>query len=42
MVIAIDGTAGSGKSTLARLLAERLGYADLDIGAMHSAWPFSP
>jgi len=36
-VIAIDGPAGSGKSTLARLLAERLGYAYLDTGAMYRA-----
>ena len=36
-VIAIDGPAGSGKSTLARLLAERLGFAYLDTGAMYRA-----
>jgi len=36
-VIAIDGPAGSGKSTLARLLAERLGVAYLDTGAMYRA-----
>jgi cytidylate kinase len=34
-VIAIDGPAGSGKSTVARLLAERLGMAYLDTGAMY-------
>jgi cytidylate kinase len=34
-VVAIDGPAGSGKSTLARLLAERLGFAYLDTGAMY-------
>ena len=39
-VIAIDGPAGSGKSTLARLLAERLGYAYLDTGAMYRAVAF--
>ncbi len=37
MIVAIDGPAGSGKSTLARLLAERLGYAYLDTGAMYRA-----
>jgi cytidylate kinase len=36
-VIAIDGPAGSGKSTLARRLAERLGWAHLDTGAMYRA-----
>lgn len=35
MVIAIDGPAGSGKSTTARRLAERLGFAYLDTGAMY-------
>lgn len=33
--IAIDGPAGTGKSTLARRLAERLGGAYLDTGAMY-------
>jgi cytidylate kinase len=37
LVIAIDGPAGSGKSTLARRLAERLGWAYLDSGAMYRA-----
>jgi len=37
MVVAIDGPAGSGKSTTARLLAERLGLAYLDTGAMYRA-----
>lgn len=36
-VIAIDGPAGSGKSTVARALAERLGWAFLDTGAMYRA-----
>lgn len=33
--MAIDGPAGAGKSTTARLLAERLGYALLDTGAIY-------
>ena len=37
LVVAIDGPAGSGKSTLARRLAERLGWAYLDSGAMYRA-----
>ncbi|MGA2036877.1 MAG: (d)CMP kinase [Acidimicrobiales bacterium] len=36
-VIAIDGPASSGKSTLARALAEHLGVARLDTGAMYRA-----
>lgn len=35
MLIAIDGPAGAGKSTVARALAERLGFAYLDSGAMY-------
>jgi cytidylate kinase len=34
-VIAIDGTAASGKSTFARELAQRLGYAYVNTGAMY-------
>lgn len=34
-VIAIDGPAGSGKSTTARAVAERLGLAHLDSGALY-------
>lgn len=34
-IIAIDGPAGSGKSTTARLVAEELGFAFLDSGAMY-------
>ncbi|MCH7760828.1 (d)CMP kinase [candidate division TA06 bacterium] len=37
MIIAIDGTAGSGKSTTAREVAQRLGFAYLDTGAMYRA-----
>jgi cytidylate kinase len=36
-VVTIDGPAGAGKGTVARLLAERLGYALLDTGAMYRA-----
>ena len=35
MVIAIDGPAASGKGTLARKIAERLGCAYLDTGALY-------
>ncbi|MCL1879916.1 MAG: (d)CMP kinase [Actinomycetia bacterium] len=37
MIIAIDGPAGSGKSTVAKLVAQRLGFAYLDTGAMYRA-----
>ncbi len=36
-VLAIDGPAGAGKSTVARLVADRLGIAFLDTGAMFRA-----
>ena len=36
-IIAIDGPGGSGKSTVARTLADRLGWAYLDTGAMYRA-----
>ncbi|HMD44906.1 MAG TPA: (d)CMP kinase [Acidimicrobiales bacterium] len=36
-VIAIDGPAGAGKSTVSAALAERLGLARLDTGAMYRA-----
>jgi CMP/dCMP kinase len=36
-LIAIDGPAGAGKSTVARALAQRLGLARLDTGAMYRA-----
>jgi CMP/dCMP kinase len=35
MLVAIDGPAGAGKSTVARALANRLGFAYLDSGAMY-------
>ncbi|MCA8952896.1 MAG: (d)CMP kinase [Planctomycetes bacterium] len=40
--MAIDGPSGAGKSTVARTLAERLGFAFLDTGAMYRAitWRF--
>jgi CMP/dCMP kinase len=37
LVIAIDGPAGSGKSTIAARLAKRLGYVNLESGAMYRA-----
>ena len=37
MIVAIDGPAGAGKSTVARAVAERLGFAHLDTGAMYRA-----
>src|SRR5947209_15719055 len=37
MIVTIDGPAGAGKSTAARLLAQRLGFAFLDTGAMYRA-----
>ena len=41
VVIAIDGPAGSGKSTVARAVADRLGLAYLDTGAMYRAVAFA-
>jgi len=37
LIVAIDGPAGAGKSTIARTLAERLGIAYVDSGAMYRA-----
>ena len=37
MIIALDGPAGAGKSTVARRVAEELGLAFLDTGAMYRA-----
>jgi len=36
-VVAIDGPSGAGKSTIAKLLAQDLGYAYLDTGALYRA-----
>jgi cytidylate kinase len=36
-VIAIDGPSGSGKSTTAQAIAERLGFAHVDSGALYRA-----
>lgn len=35
LIIAIDGPSGAGKSTLSQLLAQRLGYIQLNTGAMY-------
>ena len=37
LVVAIDGPAGSGKSTIAARLAKKLGYINLESGAMYRA-----
>src|SRR6266567_78267 len=37
LTIAIDGPAGAGKSTIASRLARKLGYANLESGAMYRA-----
>jgi cytidylate kinase len=37
LTIAIDGPAGAGKSTIARQVAQRLGYMNLESGAMYRA-----
>jgi cytidylate kinase len=39
-IIAIDGPAASGKGTLARALAEKLGFAHMDTGALYRAAAF--
>jgi cytidylate kinase len=41
IVIAVDGPAASGKGTFAKRLAERLGYAYLDTGALYRAVAFA-
>lgn len=35
LIVAIDGPSGAGKSTLSRELANRLGYINIDTGAMY-------
>ncbi len=40
IIIAIDGPSGAGKSTIARLLADQLGYIQIDTGAMYRAAAF--
>lgn len=37
LIVAIDGPSGAGKSTLSKLLAQRLGYVNIDTGAMYRA-----
>src|ERR1700688_732580 len=37
LTIAIDGPAGAGKSTIASRLARKLGYVNLESGAMYRA-----
>ena len=37
LIVAIDGPAGSGKSTIAARLARKLGYVNLESGAMYRA-----
>lgn len=39
-IVAIDGPAGAGKSTVARLVAERLGFALVDTGAIYRCVAF--
>jgi len=40
LIVAIDGPSGAGKSTVTRLLADRIGYINIDTGAMFRAVAF--
>jgi cytidylate kinase len=35
LIVAIDGPSGAGKSTLSKLVAQSLGYINIDTGAMY-------
>lgn len=35
LIVAIDGPSGAGKSTLSKLIANKLGYINIDTGAMY-------
>lgn len=37
IIIAVDGPSGAGKSTLSRALSNKLGYLEIDTGAMYRA-----
>lgn len=37
VVIAVDGPSGAGKSTISKALSKRLGYLEIDTGAMYRA-----
>ncbi len=37
IVIAVDGPSGAGKSTISKALSKRLGYLEIDTGAMYRA-----
>ncbi len=40
LIIAIDGPSGAGKSTLSKALAKKLGYLNIDTGAMYRSVAF--
>ncbi len=37
LIVAIDGPSGAGKSTLSKALAKKIGYTNIDTGAMYRA-----